>query len=76
MRGCEDESLYRQIAGYTGTVKLACILAICGLLISAARSQDSNTVQVDQSFNGHDVSLRMGQLLHVKLTENSGTGYE
>jgi inhibitor of cysteine peptidase len=68
-------SLDRGRISYTELVKLASIVAVC-LLIPGAQTQKFKMIQIDESFNGRDVTMQVGQILEISLAENASTGYQ
>jgi inhibitor of cysteine peptidase len=56
-------------------VKLICVAALFGLLIPCVHAQKQKMIQVDDAFNGREVTLHVGQTLEVSLSENASTGY-
>jgi inhibitor of cysteine peptidase len=67
---------YGRIAGYTGIVRLACVVAMWGLLIPHVHAQQRKMIQVDDTFHGREVALQVGQTLKVSLSENASTGHQ
>jgi inhibitor of cysteine peptidase len=67
-RGC--------FATYTGIVRLACVVAMCGLVIFGVHAQPRKMIQVDDTFHGREVALQVGQTLKVSLSENASTGHQ
>jgi inhibitor of cysteine peptidase len=52
---------------------------MCGLIISGvlaqSQKQSHKMIKVDNSFDGREVTLRVGETLEVSLSENASTGY-
>ncbi|MGB9459185.1 MAG: protease inhibitor I42 family protein [Bryobacteraceae bacterium] len=59
-----------------GRVKVACVFAIGALWIPPAYAQQSRIVQVDDSFNGRQIQLHVGETLAITLSENASTGFQ
>ena len=57
-------------------MKLARLVAIGALLMTPGCVRAKKMVQVDESFNGREVVLHVGDTLEVKLSENATTGHK
>jgi inhibitor of cysteine peptidase len=55
---------------------VACVLVIGALWIPATHAQPRKMVQVDDSFNGRQVELHVGETLEISLSENASTGFQ
>jgi predicted secreted protein len=60
---------------YTGVVRLAFATALCGLMIASLHAQQRKMIRVDDSFDGREVKLQVGETLEVSLSENASTGH-
>jgi inhibitor of cysteine peptidase len=49
---------------------------MCGLLILRVHAQQRKMIRVDDTFNGREVTLQVGQALKVSLSENASTGHQ
>ena len=56
-------------------MKLA-IVALITVILPCAYGQHGNTTQVDDTFNGRQVVLQVGDVLKITLPENGSTGYQ
>ena len=56
-------------------MRLACVVAI-GALWLPGYAQPRKMVQVDDSFNGREVNLQVGDTLEISLSENASTGFQ
>jgi len=59
-----------------GIVKIASVLVIGALWIPSTYSQRPKMVQVDESFNGRQVDIHVGETLLISLSENQSTGFQ
>jgi len=57
-------------------VRLTCALAACSLMIPCANAQREKMVKVDDTFDGREVTLQLGETLEVSLSENASTGHQ
>ena len=57
-------------------MKLACFVGLTAVLIPCVQAQRGKTTQVDETFNGRQVVLYVGEVLQVTLSENGSTGYQ
>jgi inhibitor of cysteine peptidase len=48
---------------------------ICLFMISCVPLHSRKMMQVDETFNGREVALHLGDMLEVRLSENPSTGY-
>ena len=58
-----------------GIVKIAAVLVIGSLWIPLTYSQQPKMVQADETFNGRQVGIHIGETLVISLSENASTGY-
>ena len=54
---------------------MAIVLVIGALWIPSMHSQEPKMAQVDESFNGRQIELHVGQTLVISLSENASTGF-
>ncbi len=50
-------------------------LVICGLVFSCVSTHSHKMTQVDDSFDGREITLHTGDTLEVRLSENPSTGF-
>jgi inhibitor of cysteine peptidase len=55
---------------------MAGVLVIGVLWIPATYSQQPKMAQVDESFNGRQIELPVGETLEISLSENASTGFQ
>jgi inhibitor of cysteine peptidase len=54
---------------------VACAFALGALWVPAAHAEARKIVRADDSFNGHQVELQVGETLEISLSENASTGF-
>jgi inhibitor of cysteine peptidase len=57
-------------------VKVAWILVIGAVWNLLANAQPSKMVHVNDSFNGRQIELHVGETLEISLSENASTGFQ
>jgi len=57
-------------------MKLGCVVALVSVLAPCLRAQPGKVTKVDDTFNGRQVVLHVGEALEVTLSENGSTGYQ
>lgn len=57
------------------TVKAACGFIIGALWFPFTYAQPRKAMKADDSFNGREIELRVGETLEISLSENASTGY-
>lgn len=63
------------VLGMINKVKIVCALVIVGLWIPSMHSKQTKIVQADESFNGRQLEIHVGETLVISLSENASTGY-
>ena len=56
-------------------MRAACVFLVGALWIPSADARPRKTVQADDSFNGRQVELNVGETLELSLSENASTGF-
>jgi inhibitor of cysteine peptidase len=59
-----------------GIVKMASVLVIGMSWVPPTYSQQPKMVQVDESFNGRQIEIHVGETLAISLSENASTGFQ
>ncbi len=49
---------------------------MCGLIIPCVDAQQPRMIQVDETYNGREVTIQVGETLEVSLSENASTGHQ